>query len=642
VPYGIEEMAQINKIDGDARTVRALLGEKYGIDYYQREYRWRRQDVEAMLEDLETRFVASHTPGDSRQKVQQYSHYFLGPIVVSRKEGRHFLIDGQQRLTTLTLLLIYLNHLQTGRDEIVRVDELIYSERYGQKSFHLDVEERSAAMLALFQGQQYEIPQGQGSLGNLVARYADIEELFPDQLATTETLPYFLDWLLDNVELVEITTYNDEDAYAIFETMNDRGLSLTPAEMLKAYLLSKLDNDQTRADADALWRKKVARLAELGPDEDANFFKAWLRGQYAQSIRERKAGASNQDFEHIGTAFHKWVRDHGDEHMDLRTAPDFEGLLQTKFPRNVSSYVTLRTAEWEPHLGLEYVFYNAVNGFTLQPPLLLAALREDDDQATIIEKLRLVAGYIDLFIFRRVINSRTLGYSAISYTMFNVIRDIRGKPVEELATVLLGKAKELNAEAPLGAITELRLHQQNKNRVRNLLARLTAHLEAKGGSGRPAGEAFWEYVRRDIRDPFEVEHIMADKSERYVPDVYPDEHVFGEERNRIGALLLVPKSFNASYGALPYERKRPHYYSQNLLARTLTDQCYQHNPKFLGYKERSGLPFEPTVNFGKTALQQRQTLYRDLAAQVWSLDRFEPWSADASEDTSVRDASAPA
>jgi len=278
-------MAQINKIDGDARTVRALLGEKYGIDYYQREYRWRRQDVEAMLEDLDTRFMANFTPGDSRQKVQQYAHYFFGPIVVSRKEGRHFLIDGQQRLTTLTLLLIYLNHLQKDQTDIVLVDDLIYSERYGQKSFHLDVEDRREAMLVLFEGRPFEVPIDAGSVANLVARYADIEELFPDHLAAPETLPYFLDWLLDNVELVEITTYNDEDAYAIFETMNDRGLSLTPTEMLKAYLLSKLDHDEARAVIDSLWRKKIAALAELEPDEDANFFKAWLRRSLSSRMR---------------------------------------------------------------------------------------------------------------------------------------------------------------------------------------------------------------------------------------------------------------------------------------------------------------------------------------------------------------------
>ncbi len=625
-------MAQINKIDGDARSVRALLGEKYGIDYYQREYHWRRQDVEAMLEDLETRFMANFTLGDSRQKVQQYSHYFLGPIVVSRKEGKHFLIDGQQRLTTVTLLLIYLNHLQRGREEMVRVDDLIYSERYGQKSFHLDVEERRDAMLALFEGRPLEIRVDTGSVANLLARYGDIEELFPEHLAAPATLPYFLDWLLDNVELVEITTYNDEDAYAIFETMNDRGLSLTPAEMLKAYLLSKLDNDEARARADALWRKKMAALAELEPDEDANFFKGSLRGQYAQSIRDRKAGASNQDFEHIGTAFHKWVRDHGGEKMKLRTASEFQSFLETGLPRTVSSYLTLRRAESEPRPELEHVFFNAVNGFTLQPALLLAPLRHDDDEPAVLEKLRLVAGYIDFYIFRRVINYRTLGYSAISYTMFNVIRDIRGKAVEDLAGILLAKAKELDEEAPLDGILELRLHQQNKNRIRSLLARLTAHVEAQAGFGRSVGEGFWDYVRRDVKDPFEVEHIMADKPERYVPAVYPDEYVFAEERNRLGALLLVPKSFNASYGALPYADKRAHYYSQNLLAKTLTDDCYSHNPRFLAYRERNGLAFEPIVNFDKKALAERQALYRDLAAEVWSMERFElpqPQPSDA-------------
>jgi hypothetical protein len=603
-------MAQINKIDGNARTVRGLLGEKYGIDYYQREYRWRRQDVEAMLEDLETRFMSNFTAGDLRQKVQQYSHYFLGPIVVSRKEGRHFLIDGQQRLTTLTLLLVYLNHLQQGREELVRVDDLIYSERYGEKSFHLDVEERRGAMLALFEGRPYEVTDAQGSVLNLLTRYADIEALFPEHLGTPETLPYFLDWLLDNVELVEITTYNDE--------------------MLKAYLLSKLDSDDARAEADALWRTKMAQLAELEADEAANFFKAWLRSQFAQSIRERKAGANNQDFDHIGSAFHKWVRDSGESKIGLRTATEFQTFLLGPFPKNVSSYVTLRKAEWEPTPGLEYLYYNAIGRFTLQPTLLLAPLSEDDDEETISDKFRLVAGYIDLFIFRRIINSRTLGYSAISYTMFNVIRDIRGLPVEDLAAVLLKKAAELDEEAPLDGILDLRLHQQNKNRVRNLLARLTAHLEAEGGSGRPVGEGFRDYVRRDVKDPFEVEHVMADKPERYVPDVYPNEHVFAEERNRLGALLLVPKSFNASYGALPYKVKRPHYNSQNLLARTLTDECYDHNPNLLGYRDRSGLPFKPVTEFGKDALEARQALYSDLAAEVWSLDRFNPKASESS------------
>ena len=47
--------------------------------------------------------------------------------------------------------------------------------------------------------------------------------MFPDELRG-EALPFFVDWLMENVHLVEITAYSDDDAYTIFETMNDRGL----------------------------------------------------------------------------------------------------------------------------------------------------------------------------------------------------------------------------------------------------------------------------------------------------------------------------------------------------------------------------------------------------------------------------------
>lgn len=69
-------------------------------------------------------------------------------------------------------------------------------------------------------------------MGNLVQRYHDLEVYFPEELRDA-ALPYFIDWLLENVHLVEITAYSDDDAYTIFETMNDRGLSLSPTDMLK-------------------------------------------------------------------------------------------------------------------------------------------------------------------------------------------------------------------------------------------------------------------------------------------------------------------------------------------------------------------------------------------------------------------------
>jgi uncharacterized protein with ParB-like and HNH nuclease domain len=608
----------INKIDGDARTVRALLGAKYAIDYYQREYAWERKDLVALLEDLETRFTANYDPDDSRGKVRDYGHYFLGPIVVSRKASRSFLIDGQQRLTTLTLLLIYLNHVQRNYEIKVLVEGLIYSESYGAKSFHLDVEERREAMQALFEGRSFTPAGSIGSVANLLARYADIEELFPDELQAPETLPYFLDWLLDNVELVEITTYNDEDAYAIFETMNDRGLRLTPAEMLKGYLLSKLDRDADRAQADAVWRREITSLKEWGAEEDANFFKAWLRAQYAQTIRERRVGATNQDFENIGSAFHKWVRDNAEARIGLRTSTEFGRFFQDQFRPFSERYQLIRAAEWDETPGLEYVYYNAANGFTLQPPLLLAPLIDGDDDAEIKRKFRLMAGYIDLYIFRRVINFKSLAYSTIQYTMFTVILDVRHKTAPELAEILKEKAVALDDEVPLDGILTFGLHQQNKNRVRSLLARLTERLEREAGRQL----TFADYTDRERPDSFDIEHIWADTFDDH-RDEFANEYEFEEHRNRLGGLLLLPLSFNRSYGALPYGEKRRHYNSQDLLARSLCDEAYERNPRFLDYIQRSGLPFRPYQEFKKADLDARQALYRDLAAQIWSLSRFE-------------------
>lgn len=84
-------------------------------------------------------------------------------------------------------------------------------------------------MDALYDGQPFDVTDRPESVQNLVQRYRDLETCFPEELREA-ALPYFIDWLLENVHLVEITAYSDDDAYTIFETMNDRGLSLSPTE----------------------------------------------------------------------------------------------------------------------------------------------------------------------------------------------------------------------------------------------------------------------------------------------------------------------------------------------------------------------------------------------------------------------------
>ena len=112
------------------KTVQALLlDKKYTIDFYQREYSWQRKHIQELLDDLEEKFLNNYKPTHARKDVQKYGQYFLGSIVLTAKDGRQSVVDGQQRLTSLTLLLIYLHNQQKAlsADDRVDVERLIYS-----------------------------------------------------------------------------------------------------------------------------------------------------------------------------------------------------------------------------------------------------------------------------------------------------------------------------------------------------------------------------------------------------------------------------------------------------------------------------------------------------------------------------------
>jgi len=602
----------MKEILGEAKTLRELLkGVKYSIDYYQREYKWQDKQVRELLDDLTGKFLEDYQPGQPRGQVAQYGHYFLGSIIVSNKNGTLYLVDGQQRLTSLTLLLIYLRDLQRNRPSQVPIDELIFSERLGTKSFNLDVEERLACMEALF-AQRALDPTGQTeSVQNILARYQDMSQSFPEELCG-DALPYFIDWLIENVHLVRITAYSDEDAYTVFMTMNDRGLSLSPTEMLKGYLLANISDPVKRKAGQNRWKQLIQMLNEFGKDRDADCLKTWLRSQYATKIRERKRGAHPEDFDRIATEFHRWVPECR-ERLGLRQGSDFSQFIERDFSFYCRQYMHLMLAAQQPEQGLEHVLYNADHGFTLQYMVLLAPLRPTDAEEVVTQKLRLVAKFLDILLTWRLWNFRSIGYSTMQYAMFLVMRDIRGLDPGPLAQKL---RNALGSEDETFATNDrLYVHQQNRNYLHRLLARLTDYVEQESGMT----SHYLEYVADTGRSRHEVEHIWADKPEEH-EDEFSHPADFGDYRNRIGGLLLLPKSFNASYGPLPYEEKLPHYYSQNLLARSLYPQCYEHNPGFVQFVQRSGLPFHPHATFKKADLDERSELYRQIAQRVWNPD----------------------
>ena len=603
----------MSKILGDAKNIRSLLwGAKFAIDYYQREYRWETKQVAELIEDLAGKFLEDYDPGHARNNVKHYGHYFLGSIIISDKEGQKFIIDGQQRMTSVTLLLIFLHRQLEDDLDKAQLKSLIFSQKYGSLSFNLEVPERRRCMNALLNGEPFDEDGQSESVVNILARFQDIEAQFPDGL-TGKVLPYFADWLIENVHFVEITAYSDSDAYTIFESMNDRGLSLAPAEMLKGYLLANITAPEFRNDASQTWQDRVADLKKLGKEEDAAAIKAWLRSQHAKTIRERKRGAQPRDFDQVGTEFHRWVRDHA-KNLGLAGSADFTRLIQEDFAFYVQWYERIRRAAETLTEGLEPIRFNARNNFTLQYPMLLAPLRRGESNADIRRKLRIVSTYLDILIARRIWNWKDTSYSTMQYGMFQLILKIRGKSTSKLAAVL---TKNLaGEEVTFANNARFRLHGMNGRQIHHLLVRMTDYVETQ--SDRRTSR-YDEYIQRRGKNGYEVEHIWADHYERH-KDEFEHPNDFAEYRNRIGGLLLLPKSFNASYGDLSYEEKREHYNSQNLLARSLHERAYDHNPGFLRFQVKSGLPFKPHATYKKRDLDARQELYRQIAEQIWNPD----------------------
>ena len=127
-----------NKIEANDTSINKLLKEqKFYIDYFQREYRWEEKHMKQLVEDLTSTFLRSFSKEHGRAEVANYRNYYLGPSVfsVDPDTNKKSIIDGQQRITSLTLFLIFLNHKQESVSSKVSISELIFSEKFGEKSF---------------------------------------------------------------------------------------------------------------------------------------------------------------------------------------------------------------------------------------------------------------------------------------------------------------------------------------------------------------------------------------------------------------------------------------------------------------------------------------------------------------------------
>lgn len=264
-----------------------LANYQFWIPEYQRPYAWNQDLAGEMLNDLLEVF-----PDEKESE----SDYFLGSIILVKKEGKPKaeVIDGQQRLTTLALLLAAIRHL-LPQDHISHQkisERLSGNDDIGKKIIGLKLRQQdedffnqyvrtAAGMTTLLESDAGFKTDSQKLLrDNAVFLVKQLTSCCEKQTDSETWLLHLLNNLLNHCYLVVVTTSDFDTAYRIFSTINTRGLDLQINDILKAEIIGAITDEQKRSDYTKLWEIEES---DLGREDFQSLFSHIHRIQ----LRER-------------------------------------------------------------------------------------------------------------------------------------------------------------------------------------------------------------------------------------------------------------------------------------------------------------------------------------------------------------------
>ena len=226
-----------------ALKVQALFESKqtYIIPMYQRNYAWGEKEIDQLILDIQD--YQKQTDQLNQGQTQGSKKYYIGTLVVfERSDGTYEIIDGQQRFTTLTLLAICLKRL--SKEEKIVLDMSWFNQ------FNLDFESRPKSSLtfqALLRGDHLQHLKSSEYNADLVQGFELLQRAI-QKIIKQGDLSVFCKYLFENVVITQVLVPKDTDLNHYFEVMNNRGEQLEKHEILKARLMSVLNQIKDEAD----------------------------------------------------------------------------------------------------------------------------------------------------------------------------------------------------------------------------------------------------------------------------------------------------------------------------------------------------------------------------------------------------------
>lgn len=608
------------------QNINSLFGtETYYIDFYQRQYKWNDEPVKRLLDDIFYKFneeFKKHQDSDIDldKLIEQYSWYYLNTYVTNKVKGKLFIVDGQQRLTTITLILIKLFRLS---EEVHHSDlgDWIKSKVAGtsgfKRTFWMNHEGHVETLKALLEGkiaiENIDVSVGITS-ANMVGNYGAISKYLDGQLSTKHKFESFVFYFMQRLVLINLNV-EQTDVPMIFEVINDRGVRLKPYEILKGKLLGQVNKDELiELGLNEIWETQVNALNEMYHDDIDNFFMYYLRGRYADTIGDSRK--YDKDYHRImfSSDFKK--------HLDLEHNPkNVKHFVLNEFKYYTALHKKLNTYYANYNEAYKHVYYNYLTDMDSQYILVNSVCTLNDPEED--EKIKTVAREVDR-LFSLLSLQRAYESNEFTRTIYKISKEIRNQSVDKIRPAfdkallgLLEKSKGYVTEEPInytffreiGMDLGTRFKRYFFARVEKFIAE-NMNLQMK--------KSMYDLVRNTgHKNGFHVEHILARNSEN-LQLFGEDEEIFDRERNRLGALLLLKGKDNISSNNEPYEQKLKSYANTLYWNETLREDTYKSKLDFRDLINQHKLKFEPMDTFGLEEVEKRHQLLFEIVKIIWN------------------------
>jgi len=595
----------------------------YYIDFYQRQYKWDDVPVKRLLDDIFYKFGLEYgkykgSDIEFEKLVEKYSWYYLNTYVTNVVEGKRFVVDGQQRLTTLTLILIKLRHLSSLFNSELKdwVSNKIAGQSGFKKEFWMNHELHKTTMQSLF-NEDSDVDNIDTSTGitalNMVKNYKIISSYLDRELSAKHKFESFVFYFLKRLVLINLNV-EQTDVPMVFEVINDRGVRLKSYEILKGKLLGQIDKEELDSlKLNELWENQVSKVNRHKEDEIDNFFIYYLRSRFANTIGE----ARNYDRDYHRKIFTPEVNK---ELKLLHNPKKVKSFLQNEFKHFSNLYSKIYKYSVSPNDDFNHVYYNRLNEMDSQFLLILSACVLEDSQEK--DKIKLIAYNVDR-LFSLLQLQRSYDSNDFNVAIYKIGSEIRGKSIDEIRSVfdkylleLLCGARGVQTSDVFSYVlfndTGIELSKRFKRyffaRIEEFIAKNTI-LNMK--------HSLYDLVANTGHvNGFHIEHILA-QNEENKKIFNDDEELFERERNRLGGLLLLKGKDNISSNDETYSNKLKSYANTLYWNETLREDSYKSKLDFTRMIDKQMLSFRPMNEFGPSELEERHKLLFNMAKNIW-------------------------